>query len=42
MGDAAWYAKPGFISEANARLAAIELEHHAAFERWEELDGRPQ
>jgi ATP-binding cassette subfamily F protein uup len=42
MADPEWYAKPGFMSEAKARLAVIEVEHATAYERWEELEVRPQ
>jgi ABC transport system ATP-binding/permease protein len=42
MGDQEWYAKPGFISEAKGRVAAIEKELTEAFEKWEELEKRPR
>jgi ABC transport system ATP-binding/permease protein len=41
MGDQEWYSKPGFVSKAKERLAAIEKEHDAAYRRWEELEKRP-
>jgi ATP-binding cassette subfamily F protein uup len=41
MGDQEWYSKPGFVSKAKGRLAAIEKEHDAAYGRWEELEKRP-
>jgi ATP-binding cassette subfamily F protein uup len=41
MGDHEWFSKPGFVSEAKARLAAIEEEHDTAYKRWEALEERP-
>jgi ABC transport system ATP-binding/permease protein len=41
MGDLEWYSKPGFVSDAKKRLAAIEKEHDAAYGRWDGLEQRP-
>ncbi len=42
MSDINYFAKPGFITNAKDRLMAIELELAAKYERWQELDSRPQ
>ncbi len=42
MGDPACYRKVGFITKAKIRIAQIESELGAAYQRWEELEGRPK
>jgi ABC transport system ATP-binding/permease protein len=42
MADPAWYARSGFVSQAKARCAIIDRELAAGYQRWEELDARPQ
>jgi ATP-binding cassette subfamily F protein uup len=42
MADPAYFKKDGFIAEAKARLASMEAELGAAYERWEALSQREQ
>jgi ATP-binding cassette subfamily F protein uup len=41
MADPAFFSKPGFITSAKERIAAIDKELMAAYARWEELLDRP-
>jgi ATP-binding cassette subfamily F protein uup len=42
MADPAFYAKPGFVTDARQRAAGMEAELHGMYERWQELEVRPR
>ncbi len=41
MSDPAFFQKPGFVTDTKERVARIEMNLSAAYQRWEELEGRP-
>jgi ATP-binding cassette subfamily F protein uup len=41
MADPAFFSKPGFVTSAKERIATIDRDLAAAYQRWEELIERP-
>ena len=42
MADQAFFQKPGFITSSKERIARIDIDLAAAYDRWEKLSERPQ